>query len=44
MPFFIVVVFIVVVVCIWAGLCCISPSARDVTWGAPSNESGHFND
>ena len=43
MPF-IIVVFIVLAVCIWAGLCFISPSARDVTWGAPSNESGYFDE
>jgi len=31
-------------VCIIIGLCWLSPAARDVTWGAPSNESGHFDE
>lgn len=43
MPFFIGL-GIVVVLCIWAGLCWLSPAARDVTWGAPSNESGAFDE
>ena len=43
MPF-IVVLGIVCILCIWAGLCWLSPAARDVTWGAPSNESGAFDE
>jgi hypothetical protein len=41
---FLLGLLILVLVCCWIGLCCISPSARDVTWGAPSNESGQFDE
>lgn len=41
---FIGILILVVCICIVVGLACLFAWVRDLLWGAPSNESGQFND